>query len=217
MDWEPCKDRPSLTGASNFKGRSMDHFFYAARPLVLDLATTLFFYLVLTTTHSVPFATGCGIALGLGQVLIMRLRGMPIARLQWTSLLLVMVMGGLTLITHDARFVLVKATVVYVAIGATMLEPGWMYRYIPPIAVDRIPRPMIVGFGYVWAMLIFGTGILNLYLTFTNKPEVVAKIMAIWAIVSKIVLFLVQFFSLRFLARRSYHAAAAGKITANPG
>jgi len=185
----------------------MDHFLYAARPLATDLAATLFFYLVLSTTHSVPFATGCGMAMGLGQLGIMRLRGMPIARLQWTSLFLVIVMGGLTLITHDARFVLFKATVVYVAIGTTMLEPGWMYRYIPPIAIDHIPRNMIVGFGYVWAALIFGTGILNLYLTFTHPPEVVASIMAIWAIISKVSLFLVQFFSLRFIARQAYWAA----------
>ena len=147
--------------------------------------------------------------MGLGQLGIMRLRGMPIARLQWTSLFLVIVMGGLTLITHDARFVLFKATVVYVAIGTTMLEPGWMYRYIPPIAIDHIPRNMIVGFGYVWAALIFGTGILNLYLTFTRPPEVVASIMAIWAISSKVSLFLVQFFSLRFIARQAYWAAVA--------
>ena len=184
----------------------MNHFLYSVRPLATDLAATLFFYLILSTTHSVALATGLGMALGIGQVIYMGLRKRPIALMQWTSLALVIVMGGLTLITHDARFVLVKATVVYVAISAAMLEPGWMYRYIPPIAIDHIPRPLVVGFGYVWATLIFGTGLLNLYLTFTAKPQVVAQVMAIWAPSSKICLFLIQFFLLRAIGRRNYHA-----------
>lgn len=187
----------------------MNHFLYSVRPLALDLAATLFFYLVLVTTHSVPLATGLGMALGAGLVAFKLLRGEAVAPMQWTSLTLVVVMGGLTLITHDARFVLVKATIVYVAIGATMLERGWMYRYIPPIAVDHVPRPLVVGFGYGWAALIFGSGILNLYLTFTAAPQTVAKVMGLWAPGSKIALFLIQFFLMRAIARRNYFAAAA--------
>jgi len=187
----------------------MDHFLYSVRPLLTDLAATLFFYLVLSTTHSVSLATGLGIALGISQFVVMRLRGTPVARLQLASLALVIVMGGLTLITRDARFVLVKATVVYVAIGATMLEPGWMYRYVPPIAVDHIPRRLVIGFGYIWSGLIFGTGLLNLYLTFTAKPEFVAQVMTVWAPCSKIGLFLVQFFLMRSIGRRNYRASAA--------
>jgi len=192
----------------------MDHFLYSVRPLATDLAATLFFYLILSTTHSVALATTVGIALGVGQFIFMRLRGTPLVPMQLTSLALVIVMGGLTLITHDARFVLFKATVVYVAISGAMLEPGWMYRYIPPIAVDHIPRRLVVGFGYVWAALIFGTGVLNLYLTFTAKPETVAKVLAIWAPSSKITLFLIQFFLMRTIGRRNYRAAAA--LTAEP-
>lgn len=187
----------------------MDHFLYSVKPLAVDLAATLFFYLVLSTTHSVPLATGLGMALGVGLVAFKLMKGEPIAPMQWTSLVLVVVMGGLTLITHDARFVLVKATVVYGAIGATMLEPGWMYRYIPPIAVDHVPRRLVVGFGYVWATLIFGSGLLNLYLTFTASPQTVAKVMSLWAPASKIALFLIQFFLLRAIGRRNYYASAA--------
>ena len=187
----------------------MDHFLYSVKPLAIDLAATLFFYVILATTHSVPLATGLGMALGLALVTFKLYRGEQVAPMQWTSLALVFVMGGLTLITHDARFVLIKATVIYVAIGATMLETGWMYRYIPPIAVDHVPRRLVIAFGYVWAVLIFGSGLLNLYLTFTASPQTVAKVMSLWAPGSKITLFLIQFFLMRAIGRRNYFAAAS--------
>ena len=185
----------------------MNPFLYAVRPLAIDLAATLFFYLILATTHNVALATGAGMVLGLAQVALMKLRHRPIALMQWTSLTLVIVMGGLTLITHDARFVLIKASIVYAAIGCAMLQPGWMYRYVPPIATDHLPRSLVVGFGYFWATLIFGTGALNLYLTLTAGPTVVAQVMSLWAPGSKITLFAIQYLSFRSIARRSIIAA----------
>jgi len=197
----------------------MNAFVYAVRPLATDLAATLFFYGVLAATGDVRAATLIGMALGIAQVIYMRLRRRPIALMQWTSLSLVVVMGGLTLLTHDPRFVLVKATVVYLAIGAAMLQPGWMYRYVPPVATDHLPRKLVVGFGYVWAALIVGTGGLNLYLTFTASPQTVASVMSVWAPASKVALFAVQYLTFRRIARRSILAeraaqSAAGEVSA---
>lgn len=187
----------------------MSPFLYAVRPLAIDLAATLVFYGVLALTGDVRIATGVAMALGVAQVVGMKLRGRPIALLQWTSLALVVVMGGATLLTHDPRFVLIKATVVYAAIGASMLQPGWMYRYVPPIATDHLPRSLVVGFGFVWAALLFGTGGLNLYLALTAGPTVVAQVMTIWAPASKIGLFAIQYLTFRTIARRSYVAGQA--------
>lgn len=185
----------------------MSPFIYAVRPLAVDLAATLIFYGVLALTGDVRIATGVAMALGVAQVVAMKLRGRPIALLQWTSLALVVVMGGATLLTHDPRFVLIKATVVYAAIGASMLQPGWMYRYVPPVATEHLPRGLVVGFGFVWAALLFATGALNLYLALTAGPKVVAQVMTIWAPASKIGLFAIQYLSFRAIARRSLAAA----------
>ena len=187
----------------------MNSFLYAVRPLATDLAATLFFYAVLAITGDVSAATLVGMGLGVAQVIYMKLRHRPIALMQWTSLSLVVVMGGLTLLTHDARFVLVKATVVYLAIGAAMLQPGWMYRYVPPMATDHLPRNLVVGFGYVWAALIIGSGGLDLYLTLTASPRVGASVMSVWAPVSKIGLFAIQYMTFRTIARRSILAERA--------
>ena len=184
----------------------MKYFLFSVRPLAFDLATTAFFYGVLATTGDVRLATALGILLGVLQVAFMAVTRRPIAPMQWMGLALVVVMGGATMITHDPRFVLVKASVVYAAIGLTMLQPGWMMRYIPPIAVENLPRNVIVAFGYLWALLMFGTGALNLYLTLTTGPKVVATVMSLWAPGSKIALFAFQFLSMRWMARRRYLA-----------
>ena len=189
----------------------MNPFLYAVRPLATDLAATLFFYGVLAVTGDVRTATLVGMGLGVAQVIYMKLRHRPIALMQWTSLSLVVVMGGLTLITHDPRFVLVKATVVYLAIGAAMLQPGWMYRYVPPVATDHLPRKLVVGFGYVWAALLIGTGALNLYLTLTASPQTVAAVLSVWAPTSKIGLFAIQYLTFRTIARRSILAERAAQ------
>ncbi len=187
----------------------MSPLVYAARPILIDMASTLVFYGVLATTGNVAVATGVGIALGVAQVAVMKLRGRKIAAMQWTALALVIVMGGATLLTNDPRFVLFKATIVYVAIGAAMLERGWMGRYMPPISEGRIPQSYVVGAGYVWAGLMFVSALLNLGLTMGAEAKTTAAIMAVWAPGSKVVLFAAQYLLFRSVARRSAPPVAA--------
>jgi intracellular septation protein A len=193
---------PSARRALEFRA-----FLFAVRPIATDLAATLVFYATLLATGNVRAATALGIGLGVAQLAFMTWRRMPIAPMQWVSLVLVVTMGGLTLITDDPRFVLVKVSIFYFAIGAAMLQPGWMYRYMPPIAVDRVPRPLVIAFGFVWAGLIIGTGALNLLLTFTVPARTVAGVMAVWAPSSKILLFAGQYLLFRAITRRRIRAA----------
>lgn len=187
----------------------MSPLVYAARPILIDMAATLVFYGVLAVTGDVAIATGIGIALGIAQVVVMKLRGRKIAAMQWTALALVVVMGGATLLTHDPRFVLIKATIVYLAIGAAMLERGWMGRYMPPIAEGRIPQSYVVGAGYVWAGLMFFSALLNLGLTMGADAKTTASVMAIWAPSSKVALFAAQYVLFRSVARRGAPTVAA--------
>lgn len=189
------------------RGIEFRAFLFAVRPIATDLAATLVFYAALLVSGNVRVATALGIGLGVAQLAFMRWRRMPIAPMQWVSLALVVTMGGLTLITDDPRFVLVKVSIFYFAIGAAMLQPGWIYRYVPPIAVNRLPRSLVVAFGFVWAVLILGTGALNLALTFTVSARTVAGVMAIWAPSSKILLFVVQYLLFRGITRRRIIAA----------
>lgn len=175
---------------------------HAIRPILIDMAATFIFYGVLATTGSVTTATALGVAFGVGQVVVWKLRRQPISAMQWASLGLVLVMGGATLLTHDARFILIKPTIVYTVIGAAMLQSGWMGRYMPPIATEKLPASLIVGGGYVWAGLMFVSAILNLVVAFTLPAKDAALVMAIWSPASKLVLFALHFATFQAVGRR---------------
>lgn len=187
----------------------MSPLLHAARPILIDLAATFLFYGVLAATGDVALATGVGVAAGVAQVAVLKLRGAPISAMQWASLALVLVMGGATLLTHDARFILIKPTIIYAVIGAAMLQPGWMARYMPPVAADHLPRRLVVGAGFVWAGLMFFSAVLNLVLAMTLEPRTVAGVMAVWSPVSKIVLFAGQYVLFRHIAMRNGRQARA--------
>lgn len=176
-------------------------FLYAARPIATDLASTILFYAVLALTGDSRAAALLGIALGVMQVAYMKLRRLPIPPLQWASVGLIVILGTLTILTHDPRFVLMKVTIFYTTFGATMLKAGWMERYIPPIAVAHLPERLVANFERAWAGLMLSTGALNLALAFTVDARTAATIMATLAIGSKVSLFAVQYLLFRHIAR----------------
>ncbi|MDP3748873.1 MAG: septation protein IspZ [Phenylobacterium sp.] len=180
----------------------MSPLLHAARPLLIDMAATFLFYGVLAATGNVMLATALGVALGIAQVAVLKLRGSTISAMQWASLGLVLVMGGATLLTQDARFILIKPTIIYAVIGAAMLQRGWMNRYMPPISVGRIPARLVTGAGYIWAGLMFVSAALNLALALTLDPKTAAGAMAAWSPISKIALFAGQYLLFRHIARR---------------
>ena len=96
------------------------------RPIALDMASTLFFAAVFVITRSLIAATLIGIAVGIGQVAWLRLRRRNIGALQWASVGLVVVMGAAAILTHDPRLVMIKPTIIYTVVAASMLQPGWI-------------------------------------------------------------------------------------------
>lgn len=181
---------------------------HAVRPILVDMAATFLFYGVLAATGNVALATVLGVAFGVAQVVVWKLRRQPVSPMQWAALGLVLVMGGATLLTHDARFILIKPTIVYAVIGAAMLQPSWMLRYMPPIALRTVPPALVVGGGYVWAGLMFVSAILNLAVAFALPAKDAATFMALWSPVSKLALFAVHYAVFRHVGRRNGARAA---------
>ncbi len=171
------------------------------RPIAVDLTSTLFFYAVLALTGDARIAAVLGMALGGAQLARAWWRREPIPPLQWASVGMVMLFGTLTLLTRDPRFILVKATIFYLAFGGAMLRARWMERYIPPIASGHLPAGLVSGFERGWAVLMLGTGALNLALALTIDAGAAAWIMTLWATGSKIALFGGQYLLFRAVAR----------------
>ncbi len=183
----------------------MHPLIYAARPLVLDFLATIVFLILVALKVDPAIAAGVAIVIGVGQVAVLKIMKRPIAPLQWLGLGLVLVFGTASLLTHDMRFLMVKPTIIYLLVGAFMLKRGWMMRYMPPIAAGHGEDVMVV-FGYVWAGLMFASGIANAVVAVTFTDHWVA-FMAIFPMVSKIGLFAVQYVTMRTVVRRRVMAA----------
>ena len=176
----------------------MKNLFHAGRYLLMDMASTFFFLGVLAVTHNVMLGVVLGMAVGVVQIAWQKVRAKPIDTMQWLSLFLVIAGGTATLLTRDPRFVMAKATVIYAIVGIVMCKPGWMNRYLPPIALQVAPDIAYV-FGFIWAALMFVSAALNLVLALTLKPLEWAAFMSAWALGSKLGLFLIQFATMRVI------------------
>jgi intracellular septation protein len=130
--------------------------------LLNDLLSTIVFVSISLLTGNDALAIALGIAAGVVQFLWAFLRGKEIDAIQWLSLVLVVVFGGLALLTHDKRFMMIKPSLIYFAVGAVMLKRGWMDRYLPQVAHDNLSLGTIVFAGYAWAALMFAVALGNL-------------------------------------------------------
>jgi intracellular septation protein A len=189
----------------------MSGLFYAGKWLLMDLLSTIFFLVVFSLTKDIFVATGVGIGIGVAQIAWLKLRKSPIDLMQWMSLGLVVVFGGATLVTHNPHFVMVKPTLIYMVVGAIMLRPNWMRRYIPAAAGDDGDDLTFI-FGYVWSGLMFFTAAANLVLAL-GDTKLWLEFLAVFPLGSKLALFFIQYAVMRVVItqrRRRVAPIAAG-------
>jgi hypothetical protein len=95
-----------------------------------------------------------------------------------------------------------------------MLQPGWMLRYVPPI-VHEEAADLIRVFGYVWAGLMFFTAAANLALAL-GDPKLWLRFLAVFPATSKLVLFGIQYATMRvIIIQRRRRAAQAAPVAAS--
>ena len=201
---EACLSRGEGIGVQG----QMRDFLKAAKLLLLDLASTIFFLVLFLLTHNIVLSVGFGIALGLAQIGTKFVRGKSIDTMEWLGLFLVIAAGTATLLTDDPRFVLFKPSVIYTIVGVVMLKSGWMNRYLPAIARAVVPDVAIV-VGFVWAGLMFVSAAVNAFVAVTCSVATWALVMPIFGIVSKVVVFLFGFAAMRIVAVRRVRAMPA--------
>jgi intracellular septation protein A len=188
--------------------RPVHPLIHAGKWMLADMLSTLVFVGLYAATHSIATATALAIAIGLGRIAYQFMRGIPIELMQWLALFLVVVFGGATLLTRDPVFVMVKPTLIYGAIGAVMMRPGWINRYVPPVA-RQWGADVNTAFGFAWAGLMFATGAANLVVAALASPAAWAWFVGLFPIGSKLVLAGVQYVVSRSIIRRRIRGAVA--------
>jgi intracellular septation protein len=176
-----------------------------------DFLSTIVFLVVYLLTDNVVLATSVAIAGAIAQVIHARVKGRQLGFMTWASLALVIVLGSVTILTRDPRFVLAKPSIAHFAIGAIMLKRGWMLRYVPQIAVETIPE-YVTAAGYAWAALMFAIGAGTIAVAATGDLKLWAFYVSFVAIGAKILAFAIQYVVFRILITSRVRAtrAAAG-------
>jgi intracellular septation protein A len=181
-----------------------------------DFLSTIIFLIVYFVSGELYLAIAVAMAVGIGQFLLLKQRGRSPDIMAWLSLVMVIALGGASLMTNDSRFIMAKPSVVHFAIGVVMLRRGWLARYMPDFVRQNVPENVLVGSGYAWAALMFGLGLVNLYVASRYSIDVWAWFISVYAVGAKVMAFLIQYAVIWVLIRRKLKAAAIAKSNAAP-
>ena len=147
------------------------------------------------------------IASAIAQVIYARILGQTLDVMTYASLALVIVLGGMTLLTSDPRFVLAKPAIGHFAIGFIMLRKGWILRYSPDMVRNTIPH-LAIAAGYAWAALMFVLGLGTIAVAMTGDLKLWAFYVSVVALGAKIAAFAIQYVTFRLIIKRKLRAEA---------
>ncbi|MBV9236447.1 MAG: septation protein IspZ [Xanthobacteraceae bacterium] len=179
-----------------------------------DFLSTIVFLIVYFVSGKLYLAIGVAMAGGIGQFLLLKRRGRTPDIMAWLSLVMVIALGGASLMTKDSRFIMAKPSAVHFAIGVVMLRRGWLARYMPEFVKQNVPESVLVGSGYAWAALMFALGLINLYVANRFSIDVWAWFISVYAVGAKVLAFLIQYAVIWVMIRRKLRAAAIVNSTA---
>jgi intracellular septation protein A len=177
------------------------------RRLASDFLSTIVFLVIYLATDNVILATAVAIAGAIAQVAWSRIKGQTLGYMTWASLGLVIVLGGMTLLTHDPRFVLAKPAIGHTAIGLIMLKRGWMLRYMPAIVSETIPEYVTFA-GYAWAVLCFVLAAGTIGVAMTGDMKLWTFYVTVVLLGAKLAAFAIQYVAFRMLVGSRLRAAA---------
>jgi intracellular septation protein len=173
-----------------------------------DFLSAIIFLIIYLVTDNVVLATSIAIAGAVAQVVHARVKKKSLGFMTWASLGLVILLGGMTLVTSDPRFMLAKPAIAHFAVGAIMLKRGWMQRYVPAIVAETIPDYVTLA-GFAWAALMFALGAGTIAVATIGDLKLWALYVSVVAIGAKVAAFVVQYVAFRILVTSRLRAARA--------
>ena len=142
--------------------------------LLFDFLPIILFF-VAYKTADIYVATMVAMIVSALQVLVYRVKFKKFDNMQLVTLALITVLGGLTLILQDERFIKWKPTMVNWAFAVALLGYGW---YIKAPVIEKLlgkqiklPLPVWYKLDYSWALFFGFSGALNLWVAFEFSTD----------------------------------------------
>jgi intracellular septation protein len=137
--------------------------------LLFDLFPILLFFAAFKLAD-IYVATGVAIAATVAQIAWLKLRGRKVEPMQWASLAIIVVFGGMTLLFRDETFIKWKPTVLYGLFAAALLIVPRLTGRNPLQAIMgaqiALPAPMWRRLTWAWAAFFAFMGALNLFVAY---------------------------------------------------
>lgn len=120
-------------------------------------------------------ATAIAISASIIQVLIYRIKYKRFETLQLISLLIILVLGGATLLFHNPWFIKWKPTGLY-WLSALVFLGSSLFTYKPVIqrmmeGNIQVPAPIWIRLNYAWVLFFLAMGALNLYVAYYYSTD----------------------------------------------
>lgn len=172
---------------------------FMIKQLVEFFPIVLFF--IAFKLYDVYVATAVVIVATIVQVAYAWFKYRKVETMQWITLVLVVVMGGLTLVLHDDQFVKWKLSIIEWLFGGAFLGSQFIGKkpFIERMMSSQLTLPATIWkyLNLCWAGFFIGVGFLNVYVMFhydtndwvTFKTFVVPSLMAVFIVLQMIFLY----------------------------
>jgi intracellular septation protein len=146
---------------------------------LFDLFPVILFFTAYAITGDIYIATAVIIPATILQVVYARIRYGKVDKMLWASLVLIIVMGSLTLLLHDKRFIMWKPTLLYWVFATVLaLAPLLAKKNLIRSMLEKeisVPENIWVNLNLAWATFFAAMGCLNLYVAFNFSEALWVK------------------------------------------
>jgi intracellular septation protein len=142
--------------------------------LLSDLFPIILFFIAYKYAD-IYTATTVAIVATIGQIIWFKLRGRPIEVMQWVSLAVIVVFGGLTIWLHDDTFIKWKPTILYWLFGSGLLAARLFGRNVIRSLMGKqltLPQAIWDRLNLIWAGYFVLMGALNLWVAYRFDTDV---------------------------------------------
>lgn len=143
--------------------------------MLFDLLPVILFF-VAYKVGDIYVATGVAIAASVAQIAWLKLRHRPVENMQWVSLAIIVVFGGLTLLLRDETFIKWKPTVLYGLFAAALLVSRYAaQRNLIEAMMGKqvsLPAPVWERLNLAWIMFFAALGVLNIVIAYRFSTDV---------------------------------------------
>lgn len=142
--------------------------------ILSDFIAIILFFATYNITKNMVTATIVAVVVGLLQAAYIFYKHKKLEPMQWVSLLLIVVFGGLTIWLHDRTFIMLKPTILSWMMASVMLVAQLMGKNGLRLVLKNeivLPENIWTRLSYAWIVFFFLLGLLNLAIAYPFTLE----------------------------------------------